>query len=147
MTSKHKITVQKGVSGQHQITELIFGIRTRVFVEEQQVSREEEFDEFENSSLHYLAVCDGIPAGTARWRFTSKGIKLERFAVEKELREMGVGRAVLEQVLSDTIPLGQRIYLHAQVSAMGFYERAGFKKEGPMFSEANIDHFVMYYAV
>ena len=59
----------------------------------------------------------------------------------------GFGRAVLDQVLSDTIPLGQRIYLHAQVSAMGFYERAGFKKEGPMFSEANIDHFVMYYAV
>ena len=74
MTSKHIITVQKGVSGQHQITELIFGIRARVFVEEQQVSRDEEFDDFENSSLHYLAVCNGIPAGTARWRFTSSQV-------------------------------------------------------------------------
>jgi len=48
-------------------------------------------------------------------------------------------------VLTDVIPFKKRIYLNAQVTAIGFYERYGFKKEGPMFVEANIDHFVMTY--
>lgn len=123
----------------------IFEIRTKVFVEEQQVDRSEEFDGFESGSLHYLGSWDGKPAGTARWRFTEKGIKLERFAVLKEFRNKGVAAAVLQQVLADVIPFKKRIYLNAQVTAIGFYERFGFKKEGPMFVEANIDHFVMTY--
>ncbi len=123
----------------------IFDIRTRVFVEEQQVDRSEEFDGYESGSLHYLGSLDGKPAGTARWRFTEKGIKLERFAVLQEFRKKGVAAAVLKQVLADVIPFKKRIYLNAQVTAIGFYERYGFKKEGPMFVEANIDHFVMTY--
>ena len=125
--------------------EAIFKVRTAVFVEEQQVSREEEFDDFEVSSLHYLGRIDAIPAGTARWRITKNGIKLERFAVLAPYRKMGIAAAVLQKVLHDVKPLGTRIYLHAQVTAVGFYERYGFEKEGPMFSEANIDHFTMFY--
>jgi len=125
----------------------IFNIRTNVFVEEQQVSRAEEFDDFEESSLHYLACINGIPAGTARWRITKNGIKLERFAVLVEMRKKGVAAEVLARVLKDVAPLGTRIYLHAQVTAIGFYEKYGFKKEGPMFSEANIDHYTMFYPV
>lgn len=123
----------------------IFGIRTAVFVKEQQVSREEEFDQFEESSLHYLGKLDGLAAGTARWRITKKGIKLERFAVLLPLRKKGIAAAVLNKVLNDVRPLGKKIYLHAQVSAVEFYEKYGFKKEGPMFTEANIDHFTMFY--
>jgi predicted GNAT family N-acyltransferase len=123
----------------------IFAIRSEVFVEEQEVDRKEEFDAYEESSMHYLGSLNGKPAGTARWRITNKGIKLERFAVLKPLRNNGIAAAVLENVLRDVVPLGQRVYLHAQVSAVGFYEKYGFKKEGPMFSEANIDHFVMYF--
>ena len=123
----------------------IFKIRSTVFVEEQKVTREEEFDEFEVSSLHYLVSVDEIPVGTARWRITKDGIKLERFAVLMEYRKRGAAASVLKQVLHDVVPLGKRIYLHAQVPAVGFYEKYGFKKEGPMFSEANIDHYTMFY--
>ena len=123
----------------------IFSIRSEVFVNEQQVSREEEFDLYEENSLHYLGTWKGKPAGTARWRITRSGIKLERFAVLQPLRKNGIAAAVLKEVLKDVIPLGKRIYLHAQVSAVGFYEKYGFKKEGPMFTEANIDHFIMSY--
>jgi len=123
----------------------IFSIRTKVFVMEQQVSRAEEFDIYEESSLHYLGKINGQGAGTARWRVTKDGIKLERFAVLAEFRKQGIAAAVLKKVLEDVIPLQTKIYLNAQVSAMGFYERYGFKKEGPMFSEANIDHFRMYF--
>jgi predicted GNAT family N-acyltransferase len=127
------------------ITRLIFAIRQKVFVEEQMVSREEEFDPFERTSIHYLGYFNDRPVATARWRITEKGIKLERFAVEKEFRGSGAGKAVLAQVLRDVVAPGQYVYLHAQVSAIGFYEKAGFKKEGPMFSEANIDHYRMTY--
>ena len=123
----------------------IFRVRNEVFVSEQQVDRAEEFDSYEESSLHYLGTWNGEPAGTARWRITKGGIKLERFAVLLPLRKNGIAAAILKAVLKDVVPLKKRIYLHAQVTAVGFYEKYGFKKEGPMFSEANIDHFVMCY--
>lgn len=127
------------------VCEKIFEIRQTVFVKEQKVSREEEFDEYEKTSIHYLGLIDGIPAGTARWRITEMGIKLERFAVLREYRMKGVAQAILKKVLEHVIPTGAYLYLNAQVSAVGFYEKNGFKKEGPMFTEANIDHFKMYY--
>jgi len=123
----------------------IFAIRSEVFEVEQNVSRDEEFDMFEESSLHYLGKWNGEPAGTARWRITKNGIKLERFAVVKRLRNKGIAEAILKEVLRHVTPSGKRIYLHAQVTAVGFYEKYGFKKEGPMFSEANIDHYTMYF--
>jgi len=145
---EHPITnckVENCLYSNSSLTKLIFNIRQEVFVKEQQVSRDEEFDAFEQTSMHYLAVFNDKPAGTARWRITAAGIKLERFAVLSELRGNGIGRALLNKVLRHTQPAGVLIYLHAQVSAIPFYEQAGFKKEGPMFSEANIDHFKMTY--
>lgn len=118
-------------------------IRRKVFVEEQQVSREEEFDEFEENSRHYLVYYDGQPVGTARWRYTDKGLKLERFAMLKEYRNKKVGSIILKRILSDVEGLSDYIYLHAQLPAVNFYAREGFVKEGPMFSECNIDHYKM----
>jgi predicted GNAT family N-acyltransferase len=120
-----------------------FEIRRKVFVEEQNVPAEEEFDDFEKIATHYLAMMEDIPAGTARWRYTDNGIKLERFAVLKEYRNQKVGSELLKAVLGDVIPLRQLIYLHAQVQAVPFYKRHGFEKEGDMFSECDIDHYVM----
>ena len=105
------------------VCEQIFAIRQTVFVTEQKVSREEEFDEYEKSSIHYLGLIDGIPAGTARWRITEKGIKLERFAVLSEYRMKGVAQAILKKVLEHVIPTGAHLYLNAQVTAVGFYEK------------------------
>jgi predicted GNAT family N-acyltransferase len=125
---------------------IIFSIRQRVFVEEQNVSPEEEYDEFEDTSMHYLLLVEERPAGTARWRFTDKGIKLERFAVLPEFRRRGVAAAILQAVLQDVLPHRQLTYLHAQVSAMPLYAGAGFLPEGPLFYEANIPHYKMVYA-
>ena len=105
-------------------------IRRKVFVEEQQVSREEEYDSFEESSIHYLVSLNDMPVGTARWRITKEGVKLERFAVLKEYRDASAGTAVLKQVLADVIPLGKKIYLNAQITAINFYLKAGFVTEG-----------------
>ena len=53
--------------------DLAFSIRQKVFVEEQKVDRDEEYDEFEPSSIHYLVYVDEKPVGTARWRITKDG--------------------------------------------------------------------------
>lgn len=126
-----------------------FRIRQVVFVEEQKVSREEEYDAFEDISRHFLVVelPSELPCGTARWRFTDKGIKLERFAVLKEFRSKGVGsalvKAVLEDIASRNDTKGNLIYLHAQVSAVGLYQKFDFKPMGDYFWEAGIQHIKM----
>ena len=83
------IKVIKVISGAD--LESVFNIREAVFVKEQEVPQEEEYDDFEESSTHFLAMVGNEPAGTARWRTTDKGIKLERFAVLKSFRGKGVG--------------------------------------------------------
>lgn len=120
-------------------------IRQTVFVVEQQVNPEEEFDEFEDISRHYIVYADGQPVGTARWRYTDNGLKLERFALLKPYRNKGVGTVILKQVLNDVEGLSDYIYLHAQLPAVSFYKRQGFEAVGPMFSECNIDHYKMVY--
>ena len=123
----------------------VFDIRQKVFVEEQCVSPEEEYDEFEDTSAHYLATYEGKPAGVARWRETANGVKLERFAVLLEYRNKAVGSQVLKAVLADVLPkhADKTIYLHAQLRAIPFYTRHGFEKTGPQFSECDIEHFKM----
>lgn len=123
-------------------------IRFQVFVVEQKVAEEEEYDEFEVVSRHFIARIDHQPAGTARWRKTEKGFKLERFAVLPQFRGISVGKALVEKVLSEVIPLSnqkEKIYLHAQVQALPFYQKLGFSPYGEEFIEAEIMHRAMYY--
>ena len=61
-------------------------IREEVFIREQNVPREIELDEHEDTATHILAVEDGQTIGTARWRYTEEGVKLERFAVPEQQR-------------------------------------------------------------
>jgi predicted GNAT family N-acyltransferase len=122
-----------------------FTIRRIVFVEEQKVSREEEYDSFEDIATHFLALVDEIPGGTARWRVTDNGVKLERFAVLPAFRNRGVGAALVDAVLKDVLPLKKKVYLHSQVSAMNLYAKAGFEPEGELFFEANIPHYKMIF--
>jgi predicted GNAT family N-acyltransferase len=126
----------------------VFQIRRKVFVEEQNVPENEEYDEYENTARHFLAFFANIPCGTARWRFTEKGVKLERFAVLKEFRGKGVGdrlvKAVLEDVYRHSDFNNQLIYLNAQLDAIPLYQKSGFQKVGGMFLECDIKHYQMH---
>ena len=124
-----------------------FAIRRRVFVEEQRVDAREEYDEFEATSHHFLALSNDTPCGTARWRRTSDGVKLERFAVLPNFRRLGVGKALVRTVLDNVFgqqpePI-ERIYIHAQLTAMPLYTGFGFVAIGPQFEEAGIQHYKM----
>ena len=140
-----KITVRKVTD--KSTLDKVFGIRQEVFVVGQQVPPAEEYDEFEETSIHFLALLDDVPAGTARWRFTDKGIKLERFAVLEEARGKGVGQALVKATLEDIATsegtTGQYIYLHAQLHAVPLYAKFGFEKVGDIFSECDILHYKM----
>lgn len=127
--------------------EKAFSIRKTVFVEEQKVSETDEYDSHEDESHHFLAISGDTPCATARWRFTEKGVKLERFAVLKDFRNKKIGNEILKNVLEDIARMPETSahtrYLHAQLAAVPFYEKEGFKKVGEMFEECNIQHFKM----
>lgn len=122
--------------------EQVFAIRRKVFVDEQNCPPELEW-EFEDESTHFLGTVGEVPAGAARWRKTDKGYKLERFAVLQEFRGYGMGKALVQTVLDNLPDEAEYIYLNAQLTAIGLYEKFGFVKEGPQFEEAGIQHFKM----
>lgn len=123
----------------------VMKIRNEVFIKEQKVSEEEEYDEFEDSCIHYLATVDNTPVGTARIRKTQNGTKLERFAVLIPYRNKGVASKILNEVLQHPWVNNQEyVYLHAQTSAKGFYLKHGFEEIGNEFIEADIQHIKMY---
>lgn len=123
------------------LTELeqALAIRRQVFCIEQNVSEEIEMDEFDDVATHILAFINDKPVGTARWRFTEEGAKMERFAVLKEYRGKDVGEALVKYTL-DKLKDNDFIYLNAQESVIKFYEKFGFLSVGNRFYEADIPH-------
>lgn len=125
-----------------------FQIREVVFVQEQNVSPDEEYDQYDESATHLIVYdAENTPCGTARWRQSDKGIKLERFAVLRSHRGQGVGRLLLETILwdieEDPNVSQQQVYLHAQTPAVSFYEKFGFDQVGDEFEECGIKHYEM----
>ena len=142
MGSASEITV-KLVESDWELEEA-FSIRRTVFIEEQNVPEVIELDSFDKTAAHILAFDREKPVGTARWRSAGNGIKLERFAVLKEFRGMGIGK-LLVQFIMEHLGSDKRIYLHAQESVVAFYEKFDFQVQGELFSEADIPHRQMIY--
>ncbi len=122
----------------------VHDIRKIVFVKEQGVSERIEIDEHETDSTHIIATMDDKPVGTARWRRTDIGIKLERFAVLKEYRGYAVGKKLVEFCINAHVD-SHTVYLNAQTSVIEFYTKYGFQTTGPEFMEADIPHVKMVY--
>jgi predicted GNAT family N-acyltransferase len=125
-----------------------FALRREVFVDEQRVPRDLEFDEFEKESVHFIAVDgNGTTCGAARWRSTTDGVKLERFAVLATHRRRRIGSALMEAVLQDIAAnpttCSKRQYMNAQLDAVPLYAKFGFRPYGKVFEEANILHQAM----
>lgn len=123
-----------------------FAIRLRVFVKEQGVPEEIELDQDDKRAIHLLASIAGKAVGTARVVMRHGNAKIGRMAVMKSYRRKGVGRRLLTLALAAAKHRGARkIYLHAQVPVIGFYERLGFYCVGPVFDEAGILHRKMIF--
>jgi len=122
--------------------EELAAIRRVVFIEEQEVPEDEEWDGHDESSYHVIALNDeGTPIGTGRLMLEGR---IGRMAVLREYRRMGVGRAILELLIEIARKEGLgTVILHAQTHAIGFYERYGFAPYGRVFTEAGIPHRAM----
>jgi len=118
-------------------------VREQVFIEEQGVPRELEWDDWDERSDHAVALDAGSNAiGTAR---LLPGGRIGRMAVLGGWRRKGVGAALLKALLQLARERGMpEVNLHAQTHAAGFYRRYGFSARGEVFLEAGIPHQEMH---
>jgi predicted GNAT family N-acyltransferase len=130
-----------------------FAVRKEVFVVEQEVPADLEYDDLDATAVHVLAAAaDGTPLGTGRLlhgvdaagRTGGAGPEvgsLGRLAVRAGARGLGVGAALVRGIEDAARERGlTAVDLHAQVSALGFYERLGYTAYGPEFLDAGIVH-------
>jgi ElaA protein len=123
-----------------------FAIRMRVFVREQGVPAGIELDGDDGKAIHFLALISGKAVGTARVVLRRGGAKIGRMAVLKGYRRRGVGTLLLKRALvTATRGRARKVYLHAQLPVIGFYQSAGFRPVGPVFDEAGIPHRKMIF--
>lgn len=121
-------------------------LRRLVFIVEQSVPQEEEWDGQDEDAWHWLATDpDHHPIGTARLLPSGQ---IGRMAVLAEHRGLKIGAAMLEAAVQKARQLGfQSVFLNAQSHALGFYEKAGFSAVGDEFMEAGIAHYRMEQAL
>ena len=125
----------------------IHQVRSTVFIDEQRVPRELEFDDRDGVCRHVLAFDGDAAVGTGRLDLDYGG-KVGRVAIVATHRRSGVGRAIMERLHEIAREERQpRLWCHAQITAAPFYERLGYVRSGPIFVEAGIDHVRMEYDV
>jgi YbgC/YbaW family acyl-CoA thioester hydrolase len=121
-------------------------LRTAVFVDEQKIPAELEWDAADANAVHAVAYNRfGMALGTGRLLEHSPGVaKIGRMAVRHDMRGAGIGAAILEALVTVARERGDgEVLLHAQRSAEGFYRRQGFVVRGEPFDEAGIAHVAM----
>lgn len=132
---------------EHNDLEKAFSIRKEVFVKEQGVALEAEFDEFDtlnDRSEHILVFDQEQPVGTGRIRWVDGVGKLERICILVPYRNYGLGKVIikaLEEIAADK-GLSQ-VKLHGQTQAEGFYEKLGYQTSSNVFMEEGIPHILM----
>ena len=122
-------------------------VRTEVFVQEQRIPAEMEWDEADRSALHAVAYNRlGQPLATGRLLQQARGIaQVGRMAVHRALRGSQLGRRVLQALTDSALErVDREVRLHAQRSAAGFYARAGYAVRGNPFDEVGIAHVEMF---
>ena len=125
-------------------------VRTEVFVQEQQIPQELEWDDADADAVHALAINRlGQPVATGRLLQHAPGkpgiARIGRMAVTRVLRGGSLGRDILQALMQAAAQRGDHeACLHAQRSAEGFYSRLGFMRRGEAFEEAGIDHIEMF---
>ena len=121
-------------------------IRTEVFLQEQRIPAEMEWDDADAVALHAVAYNRlGQAVATGRLLQQGPGVaRIGRMAVQRALRGSGVGRQVLQALVAAATARGDRqAMLHAQRSAEDFYLGLGFQPRGDAFEEAGIAHIEM----
>ena len=113
-------------------------IRQTVFIEEQSVPEELEWDEHDKTATHFLALVDNTAVATARLKVDGQ---IGRMAVLPAYRNKTIGQRLLSFVLETAVSQDiDFVFLHAQVQVLDFYKKQGFIEKGEIFMDANIPH-------
>ncbi len=125
----------------------LMSVRTRVFIEEQDIPADLEWDEYDAISWHCLAVVENhsqAPQYIGTGRLQPNG-KITRIAVLPEWRRRGVANGIVSTLLTlanqHKLP---DLFLHAQTTAQGLYKKHGFIACGEEFDEGGIAHIAMH---
>ena len=137
MENKLKIEIVKWIDEY----ELLTMIREKVFIEEQKVTSQLEWDGMDKEAIHFLAFKDKKAVGCARAFVIENHMQLGRMAVLKEYRGEGIGSNLIEKAVT-IAKLDQlsSIYISAQCHAINFYKKFGFKVTSDIYLDAEIPH-------
>jgi predicted GNAT family N-acyltransferase len=116
-------------------------IREKVFIEEQKVTCQLEWDGLDEEAIHFLAYKNEKAVGCARALVIKNHMQLGRIAVLKEYRNKGIGSALIEKAVI-TAKLNQlsKILISAQCHAIDFYKKFGFEVTSKVYLDAGISH-------
>ena len=131
----------KNVAFDSENEQSIRSIRENVFINEQFIAPEIEFDGLDSSAIHAVVIVDGKPVGTGR--ILSDG-HIGRIAIVRDFRGQGLGSKIVLSLIDEAKKSGyQRVYLGSQKQAIDFYTKLGFTPFGEEFMEAGIVHLSM----
>ncbi|PLT33906.1 GNAT family N-acetyltransferase [Bacillus sp. V5-8f] len=122
-----------------------FSVRTKVFIDEQNVPVKEEIDRFEDESAHFVLYDDSqFAIGAGRFRVLDDFGKVERICVLSSARQQGAGAAIMNAIHKFAASKGiTKLKLNAQVHAIPFYEKLGYQTISDEFLDAGIPHKTM----
>jgi predicted GNAT family N-acyltransferase len=137
MKNNLKIEIVKWIDGLSQLK----NIREKVFIQEQKVTPQLEWDGMDEKAIHFLVFNDKAAIGCARAIVIKDHMQLGRMAVLKEYRSQGIGSALIEKAMT-TAKLNQlsAIYISAQCHAIDFYKKFGFEVTSDIYLDAEIPH-------
>jgi predicted GNAT family N-acyltransferase len=137
MKNNLKIEIVKWIDGLSQLK----NIREKVFIQEQKVTPQLEWDGMDEKAMHFLVFNDKAAIGCARAIVIKDHMQLGRMAVLKEYRGQGIGSALLEKAMT-IAKLNQlsAIYISAQCHAIDFYKKFGFEVKSDIYLDAEIPH-------
>jgi predicted GNAT family N-acyltransferase len=123
----------------------LFEIRKKVYVDELNVPKEIEFDEYDKTALHFIVEFEDIVIGTARLVVLDKQGKIGRVCILQEYRKKGIGTKLIKSIIKTAKKLGlEKLIVEAKLKALPFYEKIGFHSEGNEYKEVGIPHKRMY---
>jgi predicted GNAT family N-acyltransferase len=121
-----------------------YSVRKKVFIEEQNVPAEEEIDQYENDSEHFVLYDNEVPIGAGRFRVFDGIGKIERICVLSEARQKGAGALIMNAIEDYAAENGvKKLKLNAQTHAIPFYERIKYRVASEEFLDAGIPHKTM----
>jgi len=137
MENNLKIEIVKWIDEHESLTM----IREKVFIKEQKVTPQLEWDGIDEKAIHFLVYKDEKAIGCARALVIENHMQLGRMAVLKEYRGEGIGSHLIEKAVT-TAKLNQlsSIYISAQCHAIDFYKKFGFKVTSDIYLDAEIPH-------